>query len=151
MSRDPFLRTLPLSTLMPGQSDPSGPVPASGAAPIRTDAGAEVELTEELITAAMAKADARVCIGSDRCFALPDRPQDARQTCTPKGRCKVGWIVSRGGRESWDVWLEVSTGLVKLIAQAGARVDDACPVVLGAARDQGPLAGLDLCRPGSLA
>jgi hypothetical protein len=106
--------------LMPGQSDPSGPVPASGAAPIRTDAGAEVELTEELITAAMAKADARVCIGSDRCFALPDRPQDARQTCTPKGRCKVGWIVSRGGRESWDVWLEVSTGLVKLIRQADA-------------------------------
>ncbi len=34
------------------------------------------------------------------------------------GRCKVGWIVSRGGRESWDVWLEVSTGLVKLIARS---------------------------------
>jgi hypothetical protein len=43
-----------------------------------------------------------------------------RETCTAKGRCKVGWIVSKGGRESWDVWLEVSTGLVKLIAQAGA-------------------------------
>jgi len=75
------------------------------------------ELTDQLIAAAMAKADARVCVGSDRCFAFPDRVEDARQTCTSKGRCTVGWIVSRGGRESWDVWLEVSTGLVKLIAQ----------------------------------
>src|SRR5829696_7666964 len=48
------------------------------------------ELTEAMITAAMAKADARVCVGSDRCYAFPDRLEDARQTCTPKGRCKVG-------------------------------------------------------------
>ena len=41
-------------------------------------------------------------------------------TCTPQGRCKVGWIVARGGRESFDVWLEVSTGLVKLIPQTNA-------------------------------
>jgi hypothetical protein len=80
----------------------------------------EAELTEELIAAAMAKANARVCVGSDRCYAFPDRLQDARASCTPKGRCKVGWIVSRGGRESFDVWLEVSTGLVKLIRQAEA-------------------------------
>ena len=32
---------------------------------------AEVELTEELIATAMAKADARVCVGNPRCFALP--------------------------------------------------------------------------------
>ena len=76
------------------------------------------ELSEEQITAAMAKADRHVCVGSDRCFAFPDRLEDARETCTPKGRCKVGWIVSRGGRESFDVWLKVSTGLVKLIRQA---------------------------------
>jgi hypothetical protein len=75
-------------------------------------------LTEEMIATAMAKADARVCVGSDRCFAFPDLLVDARQTCTPKGRCKVGWIVTRGGRESWDVWLDVRTGLVKLIPQA---------------------------------
>ena len=85
---------------------------------------AEVELTEEVITAAMAKADKRVCVGADRCFALPHGLEDARASCTPKGRCKVGGtrrvIVSRGGRESHDVWLEVSTGLVKLIRQAEA-------------------------------
>jgi hypothetical protein len=78
------------------------------------------ELTEDMITAAMAKADARVCIGSDRCFAFPHRLEDARQTCTPKGRCKVGRIVSRGGRESFDIWLEMATGLVKLVAQVNA-------------------------------
>jgi hypothetical protein len=76
--------------------------------------------TEEQIAPAMAKADHCVCLGSDRCFALPHRLADARETCTPKGRGKVGWIVSRGGRESFDVWLEVSTGLVKLITQAEA-------------------------------
>jgi hypothetical protein len=64
---------------------------------------AEVELTDELITAAMAKSDARVCVGSDRCYAFPDRLKDTRASRTPKGRCQVGWIVSEGGRESWDV------------------------------------------------
>jgi len=80
----------------------------------------EPELTEELITAAMAKADARVCVGRDRCYAFPHPLEHARETCTPKGRYKVGWIVSKGGRESHDVWLEVRTGLVKLIAQTDA-------------------------------
>jgi hypothetical protein len=79
-----------------------------------------IELTEEMIVAAMAKAEARVCVGSDRCYAFPHPLDHARETCTPKSRCKVGWIVSRGGRESWNVWLEVATGLVKLIAQANA-------------------------------
>ena len=79
---------------------------------------AEIELSEEMIAAAIAKVNARVCVGNPRCFALPDPLYGARETCTPKGRCKVGWIVSRGGRESHDVWLEVSTGLVKLIRQA---------------------------------
>ena len=84
----------------------------------------EVELTEAMIAAAMAKADARVCVGSDRCYAIPDRLEDARLTYTLKGRCTVGGtrrvIVSLGGRESWNVWREVSTGLIKLIWQADA-------------------------------
>jgi hypothetical protein len=80
----------------------------------------ELPLTEELIAEAMAKADARVCVGSDRCYAFPDRLEEARESCTLRGRCKGGWIVSRGGRESWNVWLDVRTGLVKLIAQANA-------------------------------
>jgi hypothetical protein len=31
------------------------------------DQSKRMDLTEELITAAMAKAEARVCVGSDRC------------------------------------------------------------------------------------
>ena len=68
----------------------------------------------------MTKADARVCVGSDRCYALASDVATARTRCTPEGRCRVGAIVSKGGRESFDVWLEVSKGLVKLIRQAKA-------------------------------
>jgi hypothetical protein len=60
----------------------------------------EPALAEEMITTAMAKADARVCVGSDRCFAFPDRLQNALASCTPKGWCKVGWIIRASGRES---------------------------------------------------
>ena len=79
-----------------------------------------VELTEAMIEAAMAKADARVCVGNPRCVALPDPVYAARESCTPKGRCKIGWVVGQGGRESYDVWVEVATGLVKLIPQMNA-------------------------------
>jgi hypothetical protein len=80
----------------------------------------EAELTEDLIAAAVAKVHARVCVGSDRCYAFPHRLEDALASCTAKGRCKVGWVVSQGGRESHDVWLEVNTGLVKLVRQVAA-------------------------------
>jgi hypothetical protein len=80
----------------------------------------EPQLTEELIAAAIAKAEARTCTGADRCSALPSDVATARARCTPKGRCRIGLIVSQGGRESWDVWLEVSTGLVKLVPRVNA-------------------------------
>jgi hypothetical protein len=80
----------------------------------------EPEFTEEMVAAAMAKADARVCVGNDRCYPFPDRLEDARASCTPKGRCKVGWIIRASGRESWDVWLKVSTEQVKLIPRTNA-------------------------------
>jgi len=80
----------------------------------------EAELTEDLIAAAMAKAEARVCVGNDRCYALASDVATARARCTADGRCRVDLIVSRDGRESYDVWLEVSTGLVKLIARVDA-------------------------------
>ena len=57
------------------------------------------ELTGEAIAAAMAKAEARVCTGADRCYALASDVESARVRCTPKGRCRVGLIVGRGGRE----------------------------------------------------
>jgi hypothetical protein len=74
-----------------------------------------------MISAAMTKADTRTCSpGDQRCYAFPYPAEEARKLCTPKGRCKVGWVVRAGGREAWDVWLEVSTGLVKLIRQTDA-------------------------------
>ncbi len=78
------------------------------------------ELTEAMIAAAMTEAEARVCDGNDRCCAVPNRLADARVTCTPKGRCRVGWVIPASGRTSWDVWLEVRTGLVKLIPRTNA-------------------------------
>ena len=78
------------------------------------------ELNEEMIEAAMAKADAKVCVGRPRCFTLTSDLGIARASCTAKGRCRVGLIVSQGGRESHAVWLEVSTGLVKLIPKTNA-------------------------------
>ena len=75
----------------------------------------EAELTDELIATAMTRADARVCSGTDRCYAFPDRLEDARKICTPKGRCNVGWIIRASGGERWDAWVDVATGLAKLI------------------------------------
>jgi hypothetical protein len=68
-----------------------------------------------LLIRACAKADVRVSVGTARCHRFPDRLGDVRETSTPKGRGKVDWIVRKCRRESWDVWLEVSTGLLKLI------------------------------------
>src|SRR3954462_2341406 len=96
------------------------PTTGAGCAPAAGRSAAP-ELTEEMIEAAMAKADARVCVpGDQRCYAFPYGFEDVEKSCTPQGRCKVGWIVRAGGREAWDVWLEVSTGLVKLVRQEDA-------------------------------
>ncbi len=59
----------------------------------------------------MARAEKVACRpGDDRCYRFPDRLVDAAASCTPKGRCRVGWIVANSGRDSWDVWLDVYTG-----------------------------------------
>jgi hypothetical protein len=78
-------------------------------------------LTDELIAAALAEADARVCAGNPRCFALPDPLAAVRTTGTPKGRCTIGGtrrvIIAEGGRTSYDVWLDVHTGEGRLRRQ----------------------------------
>jgi hypothetical protein len=69
------------------------------------------ELTEDMIAAAMARAEKVACRpGDHRCYPLPSDVTSAHQTCTPKGRCRVGWIVANSGRDSWDVWLDLHTG-----------------------------------------
>ena len=68
-------------------------------------------LTEQMIADAMARAEKLACApGDTRCLPLPDDIQGAESTRTPKGRCKVGWIVADAARKAWDVWLDVHTG-----------------------------------------
>jgi len=69
------------------------------------------ELTQEMIDADMARAEKVACVpGDHRCYAFPDPLEEARQSCTPKGRCKIDWIVAEGGQMSYDAWLDVLTG-----------------------------------------
>jgi hypothetical protein len=69
------------------------------------------ELIEDVIAEAMARAEKVACSpGHGRCFALPDPVVEARKSCSPKGWCLIGWIVAEGGRESYDVWLDLHTG-----------------------------------------
>ena len=54
------------------------------------------ELTQAMIEDGMARAEEVACApAAPRCYAFPDPLEDARQTCTPMGRCCIGWIVPR--------------------------------------------------------
>ena len=68
-------------------------------------------LPQVRIAEALARAEKAACPPSNgRCYAFPDPLGEAHKTCTPKGRCSIGWIVSNGGRDSWDVRLDLHTG-----------------------------------------
>ena len=68
-------------------------------------------LTQEMIDKGMARADKVACPpGDQRCYPLCSSLTWARESCTPKGRCHIGWITANGGRDSWDVWLDIHTG-----------------------------------------
>ena len=68
-------------------------------------------LTQEMIADAMARAEKVACRpGDDCCYPFPDKLEDARASCTLKGRCRIGWIVANSGRDGWDVWLDVPAG-----------------------------------------
>jgi hypothetical protein len=68
------------------------------------------KLTEDMIAEGMARAEKVAGRPDDhRCYAFANRREDAQASCTPKGRCRIGWIVANTGRDSWDVWLDVHT------------------------------------------
>ena len=68
------------------------------------------KVTQEMIAEGMARAEQVACRpGDDRCYAFPNRLEDAQASCTPKGRCRLGWIVANSGRDSWDIWFDVHT------------------------------------------
>jgi hypothetical protein len=69
------------------------------------------KLTQEIIDEGMARAEKGACRPDDDCCdALPDDVTSAHQTCTPKGRCKIGRIVVNSSRDTWHVWLDLHTG-----------------------------------------
>ena len=73
------------------------------------------ELTQEMIAEGMARADKVACSpGDGRCYPFRYSLQWARESCTPKGRCKIGGtrrvIAADSGRKTWDVWLDIKTG-----------------------------------------
>ena len=69
------------------------------------------KLTQEMIEDGMARAEKVACRpGDDRCYVFPDPLDDVRASSTPRGRCRIGWIVANCGRDNWDVWLDVHTG-----------------------------------------
>jgi hypothetical protein len=71
----------------------------------------EPELTQEMIAEAIVRSEKVACRpDDDRCYPFPDPVHDARETCTPKGRCPIGTIAAESGRKSWDVWLDVHSG-----------------------------------------
>jgi hypothetical protein len=79
-------------------------------------------LTDTVIAEAIASGKRVACRpGEGRCYAFPDSVEDARASCTPKGRCRVGGtrrvIVANSGRDSWDVWLDLHTGEGRLRRQ----------------------------------
>src|SRR5829696_6925358 len=52
-------------------------------------------------TLAITRAEKVACTpGDQRCLPLPYDVEGALATCTPKGRCKVGWIVANAGRDA---------------------------------------------------
>jgi hypothetical protein len=105
---------LPIATVAPATVSPIliGTVAATREAVIPGP-----RLTAAMIAGAMATAEARVCVGADRCDAVPDRLADARSTCTPSTWCRVGRVIPANGSTSLDAWLEVRTGRVTLIPQ----------------------------------
>ena len=68
-------------------------------------------VTQAMIEEGMARAEKVACSpGDSRCYAFPNRIEDVRASCTPKERCRIGWIIANSGRDRWDVWLDVHTG-----------------------------------------
>jgi len=78
------------------------------------------ELTQEMIAEALARAEKVACSpGDDRCYPFRWILQGARESCTPQGRCRIGWISANSGRIGWDVWLDIHTGEKRLWPQKG--------------------------------
>jgi hypothetical protein len=83
---------------------------------------AEPELTQAIVAAAMGRAQNAICPPlDDKCYGLPFDAAQAFAERTPKGWCKIGWVVRDSGREAWDAWYNVLTGEGRLRKQENVR------------------------------
>jgi hypothetical protein len=77
-------------------------------------------LSDDLIGDALRRAEREACAPSDpRCYGFPYTVEDALDSMTPDGWCRIGWVAGRGGRDTWEAWFHVDAGAVRT-AQEGA-------------------------------
>jgi hypothetical protein len=75
-------------------------------------------LTQELVADGTARAETVVrAPGDDRCYSFRGRIEDVQASWMPQGRRRFGWILANGGRENWDVWLDLHSGEGRLRRQ----------------------------------
>ena len=100
-SRDPDSRGISAHRGAPAvdRTDPQDR--PGGDAGLVENAVTDPELTEDLITAAMAKAEARVCVGSRPLLCFPHRLDDALASARPRvAAMSAGSSAGAGGRAS---------------------------------------------------
>lgn len=72
------------------------------------------ELTQTLIAETMERTEARHCPRNERCFVFPHPLEEARARCDAHHRCRVGWMLRDAGRESFEILLDLTTGMARL-------------------------------------
>ena len=76
-------------------------------------------LTDDVIAAAMKRAEQAISPPfDDICYGRGEGEAEALKARSPKGRCKIGWVVRDSGREAWDAWYNVHTGEGRLRRQS---------------------------------
>ena len=72
-----------------------------------------LELTQELIAETIKRTEARHCPPEARCFVFPHPLADARASCDAPHRCRVGWMMRDAGCASFEILLDLTTGLAR--------------------------------------
>jgi hypothetical protein len=82
----------------------------------------DIDLTDDLIDAAMLRAEKAVCPPGDaRCSDFCHGAAYAKTHITPSGWAHIGWVAADSGRKTWDAWFNVKTGEGRLRKQEDKR------------------------------
>lgn len=70
-----------------------------------------LDLTQDMLTAAIAWAEKALCLFlNECCFVLPDRLEAARYICDCRGRSEICRAITNGGRNAFDLLLDLRSG-----------------------------------------